>query len=57
MAETQKSLVSIVAIIAIVVLVGLVFWFIQRESDSTLEIDLGGADGGPAWVATPGSPV
>jgi hypothetical protein len=57
MAETQKSMVSIVAIIAIVILVGLVVWFIRRESNDGLTIEIGAVDGLPGWVATaPHSP-
>jgi preprotein translocase subunit SecG len=52
MADTQKSMVSIVAIIAIVILVGIVVWFIQRESDDGLTIEIGGTTEAPAWVAT-----
>jgi len=58
MAETQKSMVSIVAIIAIVILVGIVVWFIRRESNDGLTIEIGAAVGTPGWVATgPHTPV
>lgn len=50
-ADSSKSMVSVVAIIAIVVIVGLAIWFVQRESDSDIEIDLGGEIDAPAWVA------
>jgi len=51
MADTQKSMVSIVAIIAIVILVGIVVWFIQRESNDGLTIEIGGPTEPPEWVA------
>jgi uncharacterized membrane protein YqiK len=51
MAESQKSMVSIVAIIAIVILVGIVVWFIRRESNDGLTIEIGGTTGTPGWVA------
>jgi hypothetical protein len=54
MADTQRSMVSIVAIIAIVVLVGIVVWFLRRESEPGLEIDIGGAQPAPVWVASAG---
>jgi|GEM_PF-6953947 len=41
MADTSKNMVIIVAILAIVILVGLVFWFVQEESDSFIEIGFG----------------
>jgi len=52
MAETQKSMVSIVAIIAIVILVGIVVWFIRKESNDGLTIEIGAVDGNQGWVAT-----
>lgn len=56
MAESQKQMVTIVAIVAVVILVGLVIWFIRRESDDSLRIEIGHAAGAAAWVATAVNP-